>query len=33
MTDKLLSKNLLLNASGNPCCFDFDKYFKRIKDF
>ena len=27
MTDKLLNERLLLNASGNPCCLDFNKYF------
>ena len=27
MTDKHLNKNSSLNASGNPCCFNFDEYF------
>ena len=27
MTDQHLKENSLLNASGNPCCFNFDKYF------
>ena len=27
MTDKHLNKNSSLNTSGNPCCFNFDKYF------
>ena len=27
MTDKHLNKNSSLNASGNPCCFHFDRYF------
>ena len=27
MTDKHLNKNSSLNASANPCCFNFDEYF------
>ena len=27
MADKHLNDNSLLNASGNPCCFNSDKYF------
>ena len=27
MTDKHLNENSLLNVSGNPRCFNFDKYF------
>ena len=27
MIDKHLNENFSLNASPNPCCFNFDKYF------
>ena len=27
MIDKHLNENFSLNASRNPCCFNFDKYF------
>ena len=27
MTDKHLNENSSFNTSGNPCCFNFDKYF------
>ena len=33
MTDKHLNESSSLNASGNPCCFNFDKYFPRITAF
>ena len=32
MTDKHLNENTSLNASGNPCCFNFDKKHFNTKE-
>ena len=33
MTERHLNENPLLNAAGNPCCFNFGIFFPRITEF